>query len=54
MNIAALDEGLADRLEQDFQCDLAESRRVTYSRWSRRPIFERVHEWLGWILERQQ
>lgn len=54
MNIAALDRGLADRLEQDFQCDLAESRRVTYRKWSRRPIFERLHEWLGWILERQQ
>jgi cardiolipin synthase len=54
MNIAALDEGLADRLERDFQCDWADSRRITYRKWSRRPIFERFHEWLGWILERQQ
>jgi cardiolipin synthase len=54
MNIAALDEGLAGRLEHDFQADLADSRRVTYKKWSRRPIFERLHEWLGWILERQQ
>ncbi len=54
MNIAALDEGLSDRLERDFQDDLAVSRRITYRKWSRRPIFERLHEWLGWILERQQ
>ena len=54
MNIAALDEGLADRLEKDFERDLAASRRVTYKKWSKRPIFERFHEWLGWILERQQ
>lgn len=54
MNIAALDETLAGRLEEDFQRDLAVSRRITYRRWRDRPIFERLHEWLGWILERQQ
>ena len=54
MNIAALDEKLAARIEEDFQRDLAASRRITYRKWSRRPIFERFHEWLGWILERQQ
>lgn len=54
MNIAALDEGLAERLEEDFQRDLSESRRITYRKWRDRPIFERLHEWLGWILERQQ
>lgn len=54
MNLAARDEALAERLEQDFQRDLADSRRITYKKWSRRAIFERVHEWLGWILERQE
>jgi cardiolipin synthase len=54
MNLAARDEGLAARLEQDFQRDVAASRRVSYKKWSRRPPFERVHEWLGWILERQE
>jgi cardiolipin synthase len=53
-NLAALDEGLAERLEQDFQNDMAHSRRVTHRKWRRRSPFERVHEWLGWILERQQ
>jgi cardiolipin synthase A/B len=54
MNLAAVDHGLADRLEEDFQRDLAASRRITYKRWSRRSPFERIHEWLGWILERQE
>jgi len=54
MNLAARDEGLAERLEQDFQRDLGESRRITYKLWRRRSPFERIHEWLGWIVERQE
>jgi cardiolipin synthase len=53
-NLAVSDEPLADRLELDFQRDLAQSRRITYSEWRRRSPFERLHEWLGWILERQE
>ncbi len=53
-NLAALDEELAGRLERDFQWDLADSRRITHRDWRRRSPFERVHEWLGWILERQE
>jgi cardiolipin synthase A/B len=54
MNLAARDEGLAGRLEQDFQRDLSESHRITFKRWNRRSPFERIHEWLGWIVERQE
>jgi cardiolipin synthase len=54
VNLAALDEDVAMRLESDFQADLAHSRRITYDEWRRRSPFERVHEWLGWILERQE
>jgi cardiolipin synthase A/B len=54
LNLAALGEGLAARMEQDFQEDLAHSRRITYAEWQRRPLSERLHEWLGWILERQE
>jgi cardiolipin synthase len=54
VNLAAFDEGLSDRLERDFQRDLAASRRITYSEWRRRSPVERVHEWLGWIVERQE
>ncbi|HEY0378277.1 MAG TPA: phospholipase D-like domain-containing protein [Pyrinomonadaceae bacterium] len=54
VNLAARDEKLAARLAQDFATDLAASREVTYDEWLRRSVFERMHEWLGWVLERQQ
>jgi cardiolipin synthase len=54
VNLAALDTGLAERLQEDFSRDLANSRAVSYDEWRRRSVFERAHEWLGWILERQQ
>ena len=54
VNLAARDSRLAARLAQDFATDLASSREVTYDEWRHRSIFERMHEWLGWILERQQ
>ena len=54
VNLAALDEGLAARLQQDFQADLARARRITFAEWRRRPPYERINEWLGWIIERQE
>jgi cardiolipin synthase len=54
VNLAAIGEELAARLEEDFARDLAESRAVDYEAWRRRSIFERMHEWAGWLLERQQ
>jgi cardiolipin synthase len=54
VNLAALDDTLAQRLEEDFQRDLAASRSITYDHWSNRSAFERIHELLGWILERQE
>ena len=54
VNVAVLDEELAARLEVEFASDVSESREVFYEDWRRRNVFERAHEWLGWILERQQ
>jgi cardiolipin synthase A/B len=54
VNLAAFDQQLAQRLEQDFVADVAQSRPVSFHEWRRRSVFERAHEWLGWILERQQ
>jgi cardiolipin synthase len=54
INLAARDPKLAARLMEDFAVDLAGSREVTYEEWQRRSIFERMHEWLGQVLERQQ
>ena len=54
VNLAAMDEGLAARLEEDFQRDLAASLRIRYRAWQRRSPLERISEWLGWIVERQE
>ena len=54
VNLAVLDTAVAARLARDFARDVASSRRVTYAEWRRRALVERVSEWLGWVLERQQ
>lgn len=54
VNVAALDPALAARIRSDFEHDLEESRAVSYEEWRRRPILERVNEWLGWLIERQE
>jgi cardiolipin synthase A/B len=54
VNIAAFDEELATRLEEDFRADLEVSRRITYEEWSHRPAIERANELLGWVIERQE
>ncbi|PYQ17032.1 MAG: cardiolipin synthase B [Acidobacteria bacterium] len=54
VNLAAYDPELGARLEADFARDVADSRRVSYKSWRRRPLVERGHELLGWLLERQQ
>ncbi len=52
VNLAACDEALAQRLREDFDRDLARSRRIGYEEWHRRPVSERVVEAAGWVLER--
>jgi cardiolipin synthase A/B len=54
VNLAIFDVETATRLERDFAEDLASSKAVNYWDWSRRSLIERGHEWLGWLLERQQ
>ena len=54
VNLAAYDDKLAARLTEDFTLDLASSRAVSLEEWQHRSIFERMHEWVGWLLERQQ
>ncbi|HEX2330915.1 MAG TPA: phospholipase D-like domain-containing protein [Candidatus Angelobacter sp.] len=54
VNLAARDPELAGRLEQDFTADLAQSQEITLKEWSRRPLWERLNETLGRVLERQQ
>src|SRR5688572_18212725 len=54
VNLASNDPGLAARLREDFARDLRDSKCITYSAWKRRSLFERLHEGLGRLLERQQ
>ena len=54
VNLAMLDPEVAGRLEQDFATDLTKSKQITYEEWRKRPVTERVHEWFGALLQRQQ
>lgn len=54
VNLATRSPALAERLTQDFQNDLAQSRQVTYAEWKKRPVWERAFETAGWFLQRQQ
>jgi cardiolipin synthase len=47
LNLVIYDAGVARRLEQVFEKDLSESRRVTYQRWANRGIVARLLEWLA-------
>ena len=54
VNLAVRDPALVDRLESDFARDMAQSTRVTYDDWRKRPVIQRAPELLGWVFERQQ
>jgi cardiolipin synthase len=54
VNLAARSPELATRLTHDFENDLAQSRRITYDEWKKRPVGERVFEKVGWFFQRQQ
>ncbi len=54
INLAVLDSQVATRLTQDFADDASHSRRVILAEWEKRSAFERVLEWVGWVVERQQ
>jgi cardiolipin synthase len=54
INIAMRDPQLAARLLQDYEQDLRDSEEVTFERWKRRPVWEKVVGPFVWILERQQ
>lgn len=54
VNLAARSEPFAERLTRDFEQDLKHCHEVTLEAWKRRGVFERVHEFFGWVLERQQ
>jgi cardiolipin synthase A/B len=54
VNLAVRDGNLAAQLTHDYQQDLAQSKLVSYDEWKKRPLWERLQEWFGWLIERQQ
>ncbi len=54
VNLAAFDGDMAKSLTENFFDDLKSCRRVTYDEWKRRPIWERVTEAAGSIIQREQ
>jgi len=54
INLAVMDSSVAMKLTRNFQEDISHSKRVILDEWERRSVFERLLEWVGWIVERQQ
>jgi cardiolipin synthase A/B len=54
INLAVLNSEVSTRLTRDFEEDASHSTRVTLDDWQKRSPFERLMEWAGWVLERQQ
>jgi cardiolipin synthase A/B len=54
VNLAALDAHVAATLTANFDNDVAHATRITLQTWQRRSVWERIVEWVGWIVERQQ
>jgi cardiolipin synthase len=53
-NIAAFDGPLTKQLTDLYLGDLKESHRVTYDEWKKRPLWDKLFEWTGKLIERQQ
>jgi len=54
VNLAGCDPDLAGSLTQLFRQDLTDSREISYQEWNSRPWHEKLREWSGWLLERQE
>ncbi len=54
VNVALREPQVAARLLKDYEQDLLDSDEVSYERWTRRPLWEKIVGPFVWILERQQ
>ena len=54
VNVAMRDPAVAARLLEDYARDVRDSDEVTFERWQRRPLWEKIVGPFVWILERQQ
>jgi cardiolipin synthase len=53
VNLAVMDAELTRRVAQDFECDLSQSREITYSEWRQKRRF-RIADRIFSLLERQE
>ena len=53
VNVALRSPGAADALEADFAADLEKGEQITYEKWRKRPLIEKVLEWVFRVLDRQ-
>ena len=54
VNVAFREPQVTARLRRDFDTDIMASDEITFERWRRRPVFEKLVGPVCWILERQQ
>src|SRR5215475_789731 len=54
VNLAALDPPVARTLTANFADDVAHAARIDLAAWESRSVGERMVEWAGWVVERQQ
>jgi cardiolipin synthase len=54
VNLATLDPHVAATLTANFDDDVAHAARIDLKTWESRSIRERMVEWVGWVVERQQ
>jgi cardiolipin synthase A/B len=54
VNLAVLDPQVARTLTANFDDDVAHATRIDLQTWEARSIWERMVEWVGWVVERQQ
>jgi cardiolipin synthase A/B len=54
VNVAALDSQLGSVLTREFNDDVSHCDEITFAQWSTRSAWERLLEWVGDILARQQ
>ena len=54
VNVAFREGAIVERLNRDFESDLAASDEITSEEWNRRSWLEKLAGPVGWLLERQQ
>jgi len=54
LSITVRNAALAQQLTDQFNHDLSRSELVTLEKWKKRPVWDRIFEWAGWIISRHE